>query len=102
MSNCRDGNQWQWYQRYRQSNRYQPDHSDQRIKKQEDIEVVNYRLLEQLDVETIDVDLYPVESAEMDEMWSFVGRKKQQRWLWHAIDHISGDVLAYVLAPHQD
>lgn len=77
--------------------------NDQRIKKkQEDVKVVNYRLLEQLVVETIDVDLYPVESAEMDEMWSFVGRKKQQRWLWHAIDHISGDVLAYVLAPHQD
>jgi insertion element IS1 protein InsB len=77
--------------------------NDQRIKKkQEDVKVVNYRLLEQLDVETIDVDLYPVESAEMDEMWSFVGRKKQQRWLWHAIDHISGDVLAYVLVPHQD
>ncbi|MFN5474514.1 MAG: hypothetical protein ACK5CR_21530, partial [Pseudanabaena sp.] len=64
--------------RYRQSNRYQPDHSDQRIKKQEDIEVVNYRLLEQLDVETIDVDLYPVESAEMDEMWSFLAVKNSK------------------------
>nr|WP_263972492.1 hypothetical protein [Pseudanabaena yagii] len=40
---------------------------------------MNYPLLEQLDVETIDVDLYQVESAEMDEMWSFVGSKKQQR-----------------------
>ena len=40
--------------------------------------------------------LYQVESAEMDEMWSFVGSKKQQRWLWHVIDHTSGDVLAYV------
>ena len=35
-------------------------------------------------------------------MWSFVGNKKQQRWLWHAIDHATGAVLAYVLAPHQD
>ena len=35
-------------------------------------------------------------------MWSFVGCKKQQRWLWHAIDHASGGVLAYVLAPHKD
>ncbi len=35
-------------------------------------------------------------------MWSFVARKKQQRWLWHAIDHASGVVLAYVLAPHQE
>ena len=62
---------------------------------------MNYSLLEQLDVETIDDDLYQVESAEMDEMWSFVGSKKQQRWLWHAIDHATGTVLAYVLAPHQ-
>jgi len=43
-----------------------------------------------------------VEAAEMDEMWSFVQSKKQQRWLWHAIDHRSGKVLAYVLAPHED
>ncbi len=43
-----------------------------------------------------------VEDAEMDEMWSFVQSKKQQRWLWHAIDHRSGNVLAYVLAPHED
>lgn len=43
-----------------------------------------------------------VEEAEMDEMWSFVQSKKQQRWLWHAIDHRTGAVLAYVLAPHTD
>ncbi len=35
-------------------------------------------------------------------MWSFVGSKKQQRWLWHEIDHATGAILAYVLAPHQD
>ena len=36
--------------------------------------------------------------AEMDEMWSFVGHKGNPRWLWHAIDHHTGKVLAYVLA----
>ena len=40
--------------------------------------------------------------AELDEMWSFVGSKRQQRWLWHAIDHTTGAVLAYVLAEHKD
>lgn len=30
-------------------------------------------------------------------MWSYVGNKSDQRWLWHAIDHQSGKVLAYVL-----
>lgn len=43
-----------------------------------------------------------VEEAEMDEMWSFVGSKRHQRWLWHAIDHRTGKVLAYVLASHED
>ena len=28
--------------------------------------------------------------------------KRQQRWLWHAINHHSGEVLVYVLAPHED
>ncbi len=35
-------------------------------------------------------------------MWSFVGKKKNQRWLWHAIDHNTGKVLAYVLEKHTD
>jgi insertion element IS1 protein InsB len=35
-------------------------------------------------------------------MWSYVGRKKDQRWLWHAIDHRTGQVLAYVLGRRQD
>ena len=38
----------------------------------------------------------------MDEMWSFVQSKHQQRWLWHAIDHTTSAVLADVLAPHED
>jgi len=50
----------------------------------------------------IDVSLGRRQEAEMDEMWSFVQSKKQQRWLWHAIDHASGKILAYVLAPHKD
>ena len=33
----------------------------------------------------------------MDEMWSRVYSKKTPCWLWHAIDHESGDVIAYVL-----
>jgi IS1 family transposase len=35
------------------------------------------------------------DEAEVDEMWSFVGKKHEPRWLWHAIDHWSGRVLAY-------
>jgi insertion element IS1 protein InsB len=40
--------------------------------------------------------------AAVDEMWSFVPSKEQQRWLWHAIDHDTGKVLADVLSDHKD
>lgn len=40
--------------------------------------------------------------AELDEMWSYVGKKKCQRWLWHAIDHVSVNLLAYVFGRRQD
>ena len=43
-----------------------------------------------------------VEEAEVDEMWSYVGKKREPRWLWHAIDHRSGHVLAYVLGRRKD
>ena len=35
-------------------------------------------------------------------MWSYVGKKANQRWLWHAMDHHTGAVLAYVLGDHKD
>jgi insertion element IS1 protein InsB len=35
-------------------------------------------------------------------MWSYVAKKKNQRWLWHAIDHCSGKILAYVFGAHKD
>ena len=40
--------------------------------------------------------------AEMDEMWSFVRHKGNPRWLWHAIDHHTGKVLAYVFGRRKD
>ncbi|MCY7276343.1 MAG: IS1 family transposase [Phormidesmis sp. CAN_BIN44] len=40
--------------------------------------------------------------SELDEMWSYVGKKDNPRWLWHAIDHKSGQVLAYVFGTRKD
>jgi insertion element IS1 protein InsB len=48
------------------------------------------------------VDIQKVEDAEMDEMWSYVGSKENQRWLWHAIDHNTGEILAYVFGDRKD
>lgn len=35
-------------------------------------------------------------------MWSYVGKKSNPYWLWHAIDHRSGKVLAYVFGRRKD
>src|SRR5258705_9928892 len=43
-----------------------------------------------------------VQAAEIDEMWSFVCTKKTPRWLWHALDHRTGKVLAYVFGRRED
>jgi len=37
----------------------------------------------------------------MDEMWSYVHDKKHQCWLWHAIDHQTGEVLAYTFGTRE-
>jgi insertion element IS1 protein InsB len=43
-----------------------------------------------------------VQEAELDEMWSFVGRKQHPRWLWGALDHQTGRILAYVFGRRED
>ena len=42
------------------------------------------------------------EESELDEMWSYVGKKANPRWLWHAIDRRTGQVLAYVFGARKD
>ena len=41
-------------------------------------------------------------ASELDEMWAYVAKKTNPRWLWHAIDHYSGKVLAYVFGRRKD
>ena len=50
----------------------------------------------------MEVIIRRADEAEVDEMWSFVGKKHEPRWLWHAIDHWSGRVLAYVFGRRTD
>ena len=38
----------------------------------------------------------------MDEMWSFVGNKGNQRWLWLAIDHKTRKVVAFVFGRRRE
>lgn len=71
-------------------------------KKETTLESVNKALLRTLHPDDIRVHIARAGEAEMDEMWSFVGKKKDQRWLWHAIDHHTGAVLAYVFGRRKD
>ena len=41
-------------------------------------------------------------NVEMDEMWSYVENKGNQHWIWYAIDHKSGKILAYVFGDRKD
>ena len=63
---------------------------------------MNQRVLDLLEPDQVEVVIRLADEAETDEMWSYVGRKKDQRWLWHAIDHRSGKVLAYVFGRRKD
>ena len=71
---------------------------------------MNYAVLasgppEQVEVELCRADAREVcrgLSSECDEMWSDVGKKAHPRWLWHAIDHDTGQVLAYVFGQRKD
>jgi insertion element IS1 protein InsB len=71
---------------------------------------VNQAVLKHLPPEHVEVEICLAEelaqrrglTSELDEMWSYVGKKAKPRWLWHAIDHHSGAVLAYVFGRRQD
>ena len=71
-------------------------------KKEPALESVNTKLLSTLNPDEVTVDIERAGEAEMDEMWSYVGNKNNPCWLWHAIDHQTGKVLAYVFGRRKD
>ena len=62
---------------------------------------MNQAVLKHLPPEHVEVEICRADelaqrrglTSELDEMWSYVGKKAEPRWLWHAIDHHSGTVL---------
>lgn len=48
------------------------------------------------------ISIVKIEEAELDEMWSYVGDKSHRHWLWHAIDHNTGRILAYTFGSQSD
>ena len=50
-------------------------------------------MIEHGQLKKLEVDIYY--TSEMDEFWSFVEKKSNQRWTWYAIDKSSGIILAW-------
>ena len=79
-------------------------------KKALDLQAVNPSVLQHLRPEQVEVEIGRADalevhqglSSELDEMGSYVRSKTNPRWLWHAIDHHTGKVLAYVFGQRQD
>lgn len=76
-----------------------PQQGNAHQEKQPRIEKVNHRWLEKFNSPELVVE---VQKVEVDEMVSFVGKKIYSRWLWHAIDHQTVTILAYVLGRRED
>lgn len=66
------------------------------------MESVNRALLDRLNSNKVVAKIQRLDKTERDAMWSYVGSKDDPRWLWHAIDHERGKVLAYVVGDHKD
>ena len=79
-------------------------------KKEPDLQAVNDGVLQHLNPEHVEVEIWRADalevrrglSSERDEMWSYVRSKANPRWLWHAIDHHTGKVLAYGFGRRKD
>jgi IS1 family transposase len=64
---------------------------------------VNYEYLADVENATsIELDIIPYCESELDEQWSFVQNKDNQRWLWLAVCHHTGVVIAFVFGKRTD
>ncbi len=71
---------------------------------------MNHAVLASLNPAQVEVEICRAEAldqhrgvtSELDEMWAYVAKKANPRWLWHAIDHYTGKVLAYVFGRRKD
>ena len=76
--------------------------SYKREKKEPERQAVNPHIGPSSSPADVEVEMHKVDESALDEMWSVVKRKAPQRWLWQAIDHQQGTVLASVCGTHED
>ena len=92
--NKKDGNKdvskWEWNKRYSKGVRNKSRYSDDSFKKTKNrLTNINPKYVNTK--EPIKIRL------EMDEMWGRVYCKQTPCWLWHAINHETGEIVAFVL-----
>ena len=71
---------------------------------------MNHAVLKHLHPEHVEVEICRAEAlaqrrgltSALDEMGSYVGKKAEPRWVWPAIEHHRGTVLAYVFGQRKD
>jgi len=63
-------------------------------KKDAALESVHTALRRPFPPDAVTVAIERAGEAEMDKMWSVVGKKQDQRWLWHTIEHHTSQGLA--------
>lgn len=79
-----------------------PTRCGENEKKASGLSAVNQSVVEGCCPDAVTGEVRRVEGAEGDAMWSFVKRKTHQRWLWHAMDHLTGVVLASAFGRRAD
>jgi insertion element IS1 protein InsB len=99
----RDGYEWQRRSRYCPRTGHRQKHSDCHAKKKsaEVVAVNPYIGVREIAVEVRHLFDSP-KDVQADEQWSYVGSKDNQRWLWYAIDAVTGCVLSFVFGRRQD
>ena len=107
----RYGHEGERHSRYRAGVARESYHGHQSTQnKAPQLQQVNQTVLQHLHPAQVEVAIYRADeltqrrglTSELDEMWSYVGKKAEPRWLWHAIDHHRGTVLAYVFGRRKD
>ena len=71
-------------------------------KKAPDLAPMHPTALQHLPPEDVEVEIWRADAlevrhgltSELDKRWSYVQSKGNPRWLWHAIDHPTGKILA--------
>jgi insertion element IS1 protein InsB len=102
-ANGGDGAQWQRHPRHCPGAGSQPDDGDDYPqKKAPALHPVNPILVTAGKGALPAVVVHKVKEAELDEMWSFVGSKKHPQWLWEALDHQTGRIVAYTFGRRAD